>query len=167
MKKMLFGLLLAMSVGIMALPAFAQAEVSAQTERPFTIVVGVGEEALDLSGLPRQPYYQGEALMVPLAKIAQALGYQVSWNSETGAVVVEDAYTQRATLFHENPTVVFEGKLTIIDLSRQVEYVADPVGHQGCLYVPLEFFEEFFNVVEVDGAVISVAPMMAEIQYGV
>lgn len=160
MKKLLLGALAAAVAVCMAFPAFAEGE----KEEAFTIAVGWESQLLELDGLPRQPYYQGETLMVPLARIAQALGYQVSWEPETGAVTVEDEGFQKAVLFHQDPEVVFEGYLTIIDLSHVAQYPAAPVIYQGCTYVPLEFFEEFLNTTAVDGTAISVAPEMVETQ---
>lgn len=161
MKKFLAGILAAISLISMKIPAYA-AEVNTPEAAPaYTILVG--EQPLDLRDLPYAPYKEGSTVMVPLRKIAEALGYQVSWDSDTGAITVEDTYVQKATLFDGTEKVVFEGKLQIINMSREVENAVKTVIHDGCAYVPLEFFQEFFNDTTVEGTTVTVAPSMCEL----
>lgn len=110
------------------------------------------------------PYYDGDTLMVPLRKISEALGYKVGWDAETGAITIEDANTQKATLFSRTKEVDIKGKLNIIDLSRKIENVKETVIKNGCTFVPVDFFKEFMNDVTVDGTKITVAAQKAEIQ---
>lgn len=159
MKQFLIFLLI--SIFSMTLPLGAAQAKPSQEASSFTIVVGT--EALDLDGLPCAPYYEGDTLMVPLELIAKALGYQVERDAETGAVTVEDAYVQRAILLDGSETVVFEGKLKIIDMSREIKNAVKTTVHQGCTFVPLEFFEEFLNTTSIDGTTITIAPSMCEL----
>lgn len=101
--------------------------------------------------------------MVPLRKIAEALGYQVGWDSETGAITVEDTYVQKATLLNGTEKVVFEGKLQIIDMSREIDNSVKTIIHNGYTYVPVEFFKEFLNDTTIEGTIITVAPSMCEL----
>ena len=157
MKKF-FAFILALSVVLsLSVTAFA-------AEEPSGYTVVLSGQALDLRELPMAPYAQGDTVMVPLRKVAEALGYSVGWDAKTGTITVEDAYTQKAFLSNASAAVVFEGKLQIIDLSRTVETAVPTVIHDGCTYVPAEFFREFFNDVAVDGTVITIAPSMSEIQ---
>lgn len=162
MKKFLTALLATaalISTGASALTAGTDV---LDTAPAFTIVVA--GQTLDISALPRAPYQEGDTMMVPLCKIAEALGYQVGWDPETGAITVEDSYIQKATLFEGSKTVCFEGKLQIIDMSRDVETAVKTVVHDGSTYVPLEFFNEFLNDTAAEGTTITIAPSMCEIQ---
>ena len=85
--------------------------------------------------------------MVPLRRIGEALGYQVDWDSETKAATIEDRYIQRATLFDGSAVVVFQGKLQIIDMSREIENALPTVIHDGVVYVPLEIFLKNFLMI--------------------
>lgn len=82
--------------------------------------------------------------------------------TETGAITVEDAYIQRAILLDGSETVVFEGKLQIIDMSREIKNAVKTTVHEGCAFVPLEFFEEFMNTTNIEGTTITIAPSMCE-----
>ncbi len=164
MKKFLAGLFLTVSVLFVTVTASAWAAEPAHRQEmgDFEILVGTEREAL--SDLSAKPYYKNETLMVPLCPIAEALGYSVVWQAETGQVTVEDAYTQKATLQPGTKTVAFEGKLTVIDLSRQIEAVEAIVIDEGRTFVPLAFFEEFFNTTCLEGAAVTIEPEMAYLQ---
>lgn len=146
----------------LVLSAFA-AEKPASGAPVYTIRVGLEQKELDLIALPRQPYLEGDVLMVPLAEIADALGYQVTVYPASGTVTVDDGYIQKATLHDGSAAVGLESYLKVIDMSRTIENTAATVILDGCAYVPLSFFEEFFNDVQVDGTVIYVAPSMCEL----
>ena len=162
MKKFLWRFCLTASVLFLIITASAWAAdpVYWQETDTFEILVGTEQEALgDLSCMP---YYEKKTLMVPLRPIAEALGYSVAWCAETGKVTVEDAYTQKAVLRQGTKTIVFEGKLTIINLSRQMEAAEEIVIDEGHTFVPLAFFEEFFNKTRLEGTTVIVEPEMAE-----
>ena len=113
---------------------------------------------------PDKPYYDRDALMVPLRKISEALGYIVSWDAQTGAITIEDSYTQKATLFGGSNKIKFDGKLKIINMEREIEIAKAAAIHDGCTFVPLEFFDEFMNETKLDGTKITIAPSKSEIQ---
>lgn len=119
---------------------------------------------LDLSALPSAPFYDGETLMVPLRAVAEALGYTVGWDAETGAITVDDDYIQYAVLKNGSALAAFTGRLQVIDMSREVENAAKTVILDGRTYVPAEFFTEFFNDVTLTEEGLFIAPGTAEIQ---
>lgn len=160
MKKLLSSILAAVTLFSMAVPAFA-GELNGDEAAPAFMIV-VGEQPLDLSGLPCAPYKDGGTVMVPLRRISEALGYQAGWDPKTGAITIEDEYIQKATLHDGTATVVFEGKLKIINMSREIENAVKTVIHNGSTYVPLEFFQEFLNDTAIEGTTITIAPSMCE-----
>lgn len=113
---------------------------------------------------PDAPYYDEETLMVPLRKISETLGYTVGWDAQTGAITIEDNYTQKATLFGGSNKIKFDSKLKVIDMSREIEIANAAAIHDGCTFVPLEFFDEFMNDTNVKDAKITIAPSKVEIQ---
>ena len=54
--------------------------------------------------------------------------------------------------------MVFQGKLQIIDMSREIENALPTVIHDGTMYVPLEFFEEFFNDIKREDRIVTITP---------
>ena len=152
MKRFLTGIILTACVLSFAVPAFAE---------NYKIIVRGNITATD--DLPCEPYYEGESLMVPLRKISEALGYKVEWNSAEAKITVDDDYIQKASLRDGTAEVVFAGKLKAINMSRTVENPAKTVVHDGCTYVPLDFFKEFLNDTEVNGKIITVSPSVAYI----
>lgn len=136
-----------------------EADDSESTAPSFTITVN--GKTLELSDLP---YYAGTTLMVPLRKIGEALGYKVGWDAETGSITIEDSYVQKATLLPDSNKVVFEGKLDIINMNREVENKEKTVIQNETTFVPLEFFDEFLNETKADGKNITVDASKAEIQ---
>lgn len=162
MKKLLSVFLCVCCIFTLALPAFA-AQNASEEHHAFTIQIGLEKKELPLDGLSRQPYREGDVLMVPLRRIAEALGYRVSWDGKTGAITVDDDYIQKATLYNGTTEVVFDSHLKIIDMSRTVDSAVPVMIHDGCTYVPLDFFTEFFNDVSEENGVIFVAPSMNEL----
>ena len=127
----------------------------------YTLTVNGAD--IDLSDLPRAIYESDGHIMIPLRKTAEALGYRVEWDAETGNITVDDDYIQGAHLHSGTSKAVFTGHLNVIDMSREVENSAETVINDGYTYVLAEFFEEFFNDVTVDGMKISVSPSVAEL----
>ena len=147
-----------MSLLLFYVPAFATGDIQNEA---YTIIVN--DQPLDLSDLPLTPYKEDDTIMVPLRKIGEALGYTVSWDPETGEITIDDDYIQKATLINGAATVVFEGKLQVINMSREIENAVPTVIHDGYTYVPLEFFQEFFNDTAIEGAAITIAPSKSEL----
>lgn len=106
------------------------------------------------------PYYSGNTLMVPLKDISTALGYKYSYDKASGKVIVDDDYIQSAEFTIGTDKVEFTGKLKVIDLSRSINLVKKTVDKKGCVYVPLELFDEFLNDTAADGGNVSVSPSM-------
>lgn len=159
MKKTLSALI-ALALSLASLPALAEAEAVEET-KSFSLLVNGNELALD--DLPTEPYIEGETVMVPLRKIAEALGYNVTWDYDTQSVTVDDDSIQKATLKNRSCEAVFEGHLKVINMSRTIENERETVVRDGYTYVPLAFFREFLNETIVENGVISVSPQMCEL----
>lgn len=162
MKKILSCVVAVAAALSLCAPACAAA--LPQGEAAYTITVN--DKVLDLSSLPLAPYPEGNTVMVPLRLVGEALGYAVGWNAETRAITIDDRCVQNATLFSGTAAAVFKGELQIIDMSREVQNAAETVICEGCTYVPLEFFREFFNDTAVSGNVITIAPGRSELLAG-
>ena len=128
---------------------------------PDKVVVNGNE--IDAGALPCPSYSEGNTLMIPLRAVAEALGYKVGWNSETGAITVDDEYIQSATLYDGSTKAIFSGRLSVIDMSREIENAQKTTVIDGHTYVPSEFFKEFLNDVITDGKTLKVSPSMAHI----
>lgn len=137
---------------------FENTYAAEEKECGFEIVVNGERLECDHS-----PFYSGKVLMVPLRKISEALGYKVEWDEKTGAVTVDDEYIQKATLYDKCKDIAFEGRLKVINMSRVIEISADITIIDGCTFVPLEFFDEFFNDTLINGHSVSVSPQTAEL----
>ncbi len=159
MKKTLSALI-ALALSLASLPALAEAEAVEET-KSFSLLVNGNELTLD--DLPAEPYIEGETVMVPLRKIAEALGYNVTWDYDTQSVTVDDDSIQKATLKNRSREAVFEGHLKVINMSRTIENERETVVRDGYTYVPLAFFREFLNETIVENGVISVSPQMCEL----
>ena len=94
----------------------------------YTLTVNGTE--IDLSDLPRAIYESDGHIMIPLRKTAEALGYRVEWDAETGNITVDD-YIQGALLHSGTAKAVFTGHLKVIDMSREVENSAETVIYDG------------------------------------
>lgn len=138
------------------LPVFAE-------EEKESLTLFVNNRELPLDDLPIAPYTEGETAMVPLRKIAEALGYTVTWDYDTQTITVDDDYIQKATLKNQSCEAVFEGHLKVIDMSRTIENTQKTVIRDGYTYVPLAFFEEFLNDTSFENGIISVSPRMCEL----
>lgn len=159
MKKFIAIICAVLAASMLSVPTLALDEQT--TEPAYSIVVS--GKTLELDDLPLAPYREGETVMVPLRMIGEALGYIVDWDAESGAITIDDDYIQKATLFDGTSAVVFERRLKIIDMSREIENSVKTVVHDGYTYVPFEFFREFFNDAEIEGSVITIAPSMCQL----
>lgn len=163
-------LLLTLSVPAFALeenppiaPAPGEEDGSPNPEMPMVRQIIVNGEALGLLDLPVEFYQEGEATMVPLRRIGEALGLTVGWDPETGVITIEDS-VQKATLHNGSAQVVFTGKLKVIDLSRELECAAPvTILGDGYTYVPLSFFEEFFQEVEENAYSVTITTHVYEL----
>lgn len=140
MKKFLLVFLIVIMTFSLCIPIFASNDTKGET---YTVIVN--NKIIDFENLSITVYKEGDTIMVPLRKIGEALGYKVGWNSETGEITVDDEYIQKATLFDGKTTVIFKGRLKVINMSREIKNAVPTVICNGCTYVPLDFFKEFFN----------------------
>ncbi len=124
------------------------------------LFVGPDNREIELSELPTVPYYENGIPMIPLRAVAEALGYKVSWDSETGDITVDDDYIQAVTLRGGSDEAVFSVHLKVIDMSRDSKLELPLNIIDGTSYVPASFFEEFFNEVKIENGKISVAPVV-------
>lgn len=159
MKKFMAVVCAVLAASMLSVPTLAADEQA--IEPAYSIVVS--GKTLELDDLPLAPYREGDTVMVPLRVIGEALGYIVDWDAESGAITIDDDYIQKATLFDGTSAVVFERRLKIIDMSREIENSVKTVVHDGYTYVPFEFFREFFNDAEIEGSVITIAPSMCQL----
>lgn len=159
MKKVLSSILCIIVLVFLVIP---KSEANAKVEAE-TYAIEVNGQNLDVSKLPYSAYKEGDTMMVPLQNVAKALGYKVTKITKKGEITIEDSI-QKAVLRRNSKKVKIIGKLKIIDLSQEVEYDEKIVVHKNTVYVPLEFFEEFFNETSVDGTNIIISTIMCEIQ---
>ena len=117
---------------------------------------------IDISSVPVKPYIQNESVMIPIRAVSQKLGYDVGWNEKTGEITVED-FVQKTVLKNNSKYVEFKGKLEIIDLNRNVILDEKAEMNSGCTYVPLEFFEEFFNDIKREDRIVTITPSTSEL----
>ena len=97
--------------------------------------------------------------------MAETLGYSAEWDSASTTAVIDDGYIQKATLTAGSTTAVFEGKLKMLNMSREAELTVKPVVVEGVLYVPADFFTEFLNDVEYGEGIVTIAPSMNYTDY--
>ena len=129
----------------------------------LAVLTGLGKEELPQGELPCRSYYEGEILMVPLCEVAGALGYSAEWDSENKIAVIDDEYIQKATLTAGSKTVLFEGHLQVINMSREVELAVALTVQEGIPYAPADFFTEFLNEVEYGEGIVTIAPSMVSL----
>lgn len=163
MKKLLSAALSLALLLTLAVPAFAREEeedTSHNPEMPMVRQIIVNGEALDRLDLPVDFYQEGESTMVPLRRIGEALGLTVGWDPETGDITIEDS-VQKAALHNGSAQVTFTGKLKVID---QLECTAPAaILGDGYTYVPLSFFEEFFQDVEENAWSVTITTRMYQL----
>ncbi|MEI3162562.1 MAG: copper amine oxidase N-terminal domain-containing protein [Lachnospirales bacterium] len=123
----------------------------------------VEENKLNMDNLPSKVYSINGTYFVPLRIVAEQLGYNVEWNSNNKTICVEDSI-QSAVLSVGSKTVDYNGKLKIIDLTQTIKLNEAVVNYDGYVYVPVEFFEPFFNDIEIKNGDINITVQKAEIQ---
>lgn len=123
----------------------------------------VEDNVLNMDNLPSKAYSVNDTYFVPLRLVAEKLGYSVSWDTEDKTIYVEDSI-QGAKISVGSKTVDYIGKLKIIDLTQTIKLNEAVVNYDGYVYVPVDFFEPFFNDVEVKNGAINITVQKAEIQ---
>ena len=150
-------------IWIVALALLIGLSGCAPKDAGVAILIGWDKKELSQGELPCRSYYEGETLMVPLCEVAGALGYSAEWDSENKIAVIDDGYIQKATLTAGNKTVLFEGHLQVINMSREVELATALTVQEGIPYVPADFFTEFLNEVEYGEGIVTIAPSMVSL----
>ena len=171
MKKLFSAILCLTLLLAGAVPALADgeavpisADVTSETEPVIApspsaaLKIVVSGTELDTSALPKQAYYDGETLMVPLRLIAEALGYSVGWDTETREISVDDNYIQACTLKNGSAAAAFKGRLEYVDLSREFTMSRAAVIIDGTTYVSVDLFGELLCDTTVADGTLTVAP---------
>lgn len=114
------------------------------------------------SEISAQPYYSGDVLMVPALETTEALGYINEYDTSLGKLIIDD-YIQKAVLFKGSDEAFFDGRLKVIDMTRENILNGKTEERNSTIYVSSDLFEEFFNTVTVSGSSIDISPSMCEI----
>lgn len=101
--------------------------------------------------------------MVPALETAEALGYINEYDASLGRLIIDDDYIQKAVLFKGSDEAFFDGRLKVIDMTRENILNGKTEERDGKIYVSSDLFEEFFNTVTVNGSSIDISPSMCEI----
>lgn len=110
-----------------------------------------------------QTYVENDTLMVPAAEVSKALGYKTDYNKELGRIFINDDYIQQAVLFDGSDEAFFNGKLQVINMTREVINTEKTTIIDGTVYVPADFFKEFFNNVSYNGNTVDISPSVCTI----
>lgn len=124
MKKLFAGLL----CGAMLLTASAFAAGDYK--------VTVDGAALDLGTLA--PYEQDGRVMLPLRKVAEALGFTVTWNQETQTASVDDGVVKSSVTIGVDS--YYMASSHDIGMSAPQSFGATPILHSDSTYVPTDLF---------------------------
>ncbi|WP_440300541.1 hypothetical protein [Huintestinicola butyrica] len=81
---------------------------------------------------------------------------------KTGSYI-DDDYIQKAVLFKGSDEAFFDGRLKVIDMTRENILNGRTEEKDGMIYVSSDLFEKFFNTVTVNGSSIDISPSMCEI----
>lgn len=121
----------------------------------------VNGKILDTTGLPFPWIKERGVILVPARRVAESLGYTVSWNEETQTVRIEDSI-QQIDLIPGERIGVFQGKLENISLTRREEMQEAPLLVGDYLYVPVTLFRRFFNDITISSDRISITVQKVE-----
>lgn len=121
----------------------------------------VNGKVLDTTGLPFPWIKERGVVLVPVRRVAESLGYTVSWNEETQTVRIEDSI-QQIDLIPGERIGVFQGKLENISLTRREEMQEAPRLVGDYLYVPVTLFRRFFNDIKISNDRISITVQKVE-----
>ena len=121
----------------------------------------VNGKILDTTGLPFPWIKERGVVLVPVRRVAESLGYTVSWNEETQTVRIEDSI-QQIDLIPGERIGVFQGKLENISFTRREEMQEAPRLVGDYLYVPVTLFRRFFNDIKISNDRISITVQKVE-----
>ncbi|KMO85672.1 hypothetical protein AB840_12310 [Megasphaera cerevisiae DSM 20462] len=116
-----------------------------------------GQHLVDTVNLPAPVFQKRDILLIPLRKVAEQLGYAITWDSGDGYVRME---TTVAYMLFKPGEDWYEriGTLKTINLNHIYQYGTAPVNIDGTMYVPAQVFREFFNTVTIDNDQITISP---------
>ena len=121
----------------------------------------VNGKILDTTGLPFPWIKERGVILVRARRVAESLGYTVSWIEETKTVRIEDSI-QQIDLIPGERIGVFQGKLENISLTRREEMQEAPLLVGDYLYVPVTLFRRFFNDITISNDRISITVQKVE-----
>ena len=127
--------------------------------RAADCVVTVNGRPLEAGGRPAAIEAEGE-LLVWVDPVARQLGYEVA--REGDALRVEDSI-QWALLRSGAAEADFTGKLTVINLTRELPLPGPVREYRGELYASLAVFEGFFNEVTAGPGELDISPVVYEL----
>ena len=81
---------------------------------------------------------------------------------KTGSYI-DDDYIQKSRSVQRFGRGIFDGRLKVIDMTRENILNGRTEEKGGMIYVSSDLFEEFFNTVTVNGSSIDISPSMCEI----
>lgn len=137
-----------------------EATTEATTSAPRAIAVGEENNSIVMNGSTYE--YMGNT-MVPLRGIAEALGYDVEWNSELKAVEISNDDVKVDFNTGVNSYVITKNK--DLKAGTPVSLATAPVIKDGSTYVPLELFRminsQQYDIVIKNNTVV-ISPKTAE-----
>ncbi|WP_293988953.1 copper amine oxidase N-terminal domain-containing protein [uncultured Megasphaera sp.] len=161
MKK---GLLLMAAAAVLACsPAFAYDE--GPIMGPYTSLPGltaIQQCQLTVAGKVMDPadgavLQKNDVVMIPLRKVAEQLGYTVTWDPDDQSVRVE---MNIAYIIVKPGEDWYEriGTIKKVNLNHIFQYGAGPINVNGTMYVPAQLFEAFYNNVTITPQAVTITP---------
>jgi hypothetical protein len=119
-------------------------------------------KTLDTSDIPAPAIARKKETLVPLRKVADALGYTISWNPEKATAHMDMSI---ASMDFANGVNSYkrEGKLKIINLDQTYTFTNAPIIIDGVTYVPARVFGVFFNDVSIADKTVKITVQKAEL----
>ena len=141
MKKKILCLALCTVISGTALNAWANEPVISTIEDEIIEgkqVLTVDGKNVDISALPAA-YDENGCVMVPLRAVAEAMGYDVEWNSEEKSVEISDGEWAALAYIGEDSYTAYSK--TAIGMTAPQNYGAAAVIVDGTTFVPADMFE--------------------------
>lgn len=153
-KKIVSMLLGGMMAVMSVMPAMAEETMLISTLDSYNIKVN--EESLDLGSLT--PYEKNGNVMIPLAKVAEKLGFKVEWLGDEECVKLDNGEVY--TKLHINEDNYYMASSTMIGMSAPTSLGVAPEIKGDRTYVPAKLFTILYcneNAVKVNGKDISIS----------
>lgn len=148
----------AVCASLLSVPAWAAEggetpDTGADQAPPPAYGVTLDGVSLDLSEAPAAPYQENGQVMLPLWKVAQALGWTVTWLPEENGTRIENE-DQVMTLTYGSDRYARASKSSI-GMTAPEHYGAAPVVVEGRTYVPAAMFQLLSCIVTVEGGTVA------------